>query len=130
MASFAFSRVPVKRLPVRSQFRSVQTALPVPESLPILDDLARYELRSMHGQVPIVWDRAKDFQVFDRWGNVWIDFTSTIFVTNAGSRQRSHPPQRMHAAIDHRSAAHLQLRNRNPGTVSQEAGGDRARAVR
>jgi hypothetical protein len=41
MASFAFSRVPVQRPPVRSQFRSIQTALPVPESLPILNDLAR-----------------------------------------------------------------------------------------
>tara|TARA_B100000676_G_C18037581_1_gene822703 strand:- start:562 stop:1809 length:1248 start_codon:yes stop_codon:yes gene_type:complete len=38
----------------------------------------------MHGQLPIVWDRAKDFQVFDKWGNCWIDFTSTIFVANAG----------------------------------------------
>jgi len=38
----------------------------------------------MHGQLPIVWDRAEDFQIFDRHGNCWIDFTSTIFVTNAG----------------------------------------------
>jgi len=100
MASFAFSRVPVKRPPVRSQFRSIQTALPVPESLPILDDLARYESRSMHGQVPIVWDRAKDFQVFDRWGNVWIDFTSTIFVTNAG-HANDRIRAALHEAIDH-----------------------------
>ena len=38
----------------------------------------------MHGQLPIVWDRAEGFQVFDAWGNCWIDFTSTIFVANAG----------------------------------------------
>ena len=38
----------------------------------------------MHGQMPIIWDRAEDFQVFDPWGNIWIDFTSTIFVANAG----------------------------------------------
>ena len=38
----------------------------------------------MHGQMPIVWDRAEGFQVYDKWGNKWIDFTSTIFVTNAG----------------------------------------------
>ena len=42
------------------------------------------ESRSMHGQMPIIWDRAEDFQVFDSWGNIWIDFTSTIFVANAG----------------------------------------------
>ena len=28
--------------------------------------------------------KGKGFQVFDKWGNKWIDFTSTIFVTNAG----------------------------------------------
>jgi len=38
----------------------------------------------MHGQYPMIWDRAEDFQVFDKWGNTWIDFTSTIFVANAG----------------------------------------------
>ena len=30
------------------------------------------------------WDRADDFQIYDKWGNVWLDFTSTIFVANAG----------------------------------------------
>ena len=38
----------------------------------------------MHGQMPVVWDRADNFQVFDAQGNCWIDFTSTIFVANAG----------------------------------------------
>lgn len=38
----------------------------------------------MHGQLPVVWDRAEDFQVWDKYGNCWIDFTSTIFVANAG----------------------------------------------
>jgi len=38
----------------------------------------------MHGQLPVVWDRAEGFQVHDAWGNCWIDFTSTIFVANAG----------------------------------------------
>ncbi|WP_321504077.1 aminotransferase class III-fold pyridoxal phosphate-dependent enzyme [uncultured Methanoregula sp.] len=56
----------------------------MPESLAILDDLDKYESRSMHGQMPIVWDHAEDFQVGDRYGNTWIDFSSTIFVANAG----------------------------------------------
>ena len=38
----------------------------------------------MHGQLPLVWDRAEDFSVFDAAGNRWIDFTSTIFVANVG----------------------------------------------
>ena len=84
MAAFTFSHTPVETPKVETGYRRIQTALPVPESLPILEKMVRYESRSMHGQMPIVWDRAKDFQVFDRWGNTWIDFTSTIFVANAG----------------------------------------------
>jgi len=84
MAAFSFSRIPVKQPEVDTKHRRIRTALPVPESLPILEDLSRYESRSMHGQMPIVWDRAVDYQVFDRWGNCWIDFTSTIFLANAG----------------------------------------------
>ena len=38
----------------------------------------------MHGQMPIIWNKAENFQVHDQWGNKWIDFSSTIFVTNAG----------------------------------------------
>ena len=38
----------------------------------------------MHGQLPIIWDRAEGVQVYDSWGNKWLDFSSTIFVTNAG----------------------------------------------
>lgn len=84
MAAFTFSQVPVKTQNVVTSYRRIVTPLPVPESLPIFEKMAKYESRSMHGQMPIVWDRAKDFQVFDRWGNAWIDFTSTIFVANAG----------------------------------------------
>jgi len=38
----------------------------------------------MHGQFPLIWDRALDASVFDMAGNCWIDFTSTIFVANVG----------------------------------------------
>ena len=58
--------------------------IPVPESLAIFDLLGKLESRSMHGQLPVVWDRAENFQVFDPYGNSWIDFTSTIFLANSG----------------------------------------------
>ena len=35
-------------------------------------------------EMPVKWDRAKDFNVFDDKGNKWIDMTSGIFVSNAG----------------------------------------------
>jgi len=69
---------------IKTKFRRIVTKIPVPESLSIFSDLAKYEARSMHGQLPIVWDRAEGSSVYDSWGNKWIDFTSTIFVANAG----------------------------------------------
>jgi 4-aminobutyrate aminotransferase / (S)-3-amino-2-methylpropionate transaminase / 5-aminovalerate transaminase len=38
--------------------------------------------------MPIVWDGAEDFSIFDKNGNKWIDFTSTIFVANVGHANR------------------------------------------
>ena len=84
MSGFSFSRIPVHVPKIQTKYRKITTALPVPESLQVLDDLDKYESRSMHGQMPIVWDHAVDFQIGDRYGNTWIDFTSTIFVANAG----------------------------------------------
>ena len=38
----------------------------------------------MHGQIPIIWDSAIDFNIFDIKGNKFIDFTSSIFFSNIG----------------------------------------------
>lgn len=38
----------------------------------------------MRGQPPLVWDRAEDIFVFDRYGNRWLDWSSGVLVTNAG----------------------------------------------
>ena len=81
---YQFSHIPVDVLPVNTKYRKIKTAIPAPETLKILLDLEKYESRSMHGQLPVVWDKAEDFQVYDVRGNCWIDFTSTIFVANAG----------------------------------------------
>jgi 4-aminobutyrate aminotransferase / (S)-3-amino-2-methylpropionate transaminase / 5-aminovalerate transaminase len=81
---YEFQKNPVNVPKVRTQFRNIQTAIPAPGTAEIFDKLSRYESRSMHGQIPIVWDRAEDFSVWDHAGNRWIDFTSTIFVANAG----------------------------------------------
>ncbi|RTY36002.1 aminotransferase class III-fold pyridoxal phosphate-dependent enzyme [Chlorobium phaeovibrioides] len=84
MAGYAFSRTPVTVPLVSTGHRSIQTPIPAPGTKEILDRLDAVESRSMHGQLPLVWDRAVDFNVFDKAGNKWIDFTSTIFVANVG----------------------------------------------
>jgi len=73
---------------VQTKYRRIVTDIPVPESLPVLEKLHRFEPRSMSGQPPVVWDRAEGIQVFDRWGNCWLDWSSGVLVTNAG---HSHP---------------------------------------
>jgi len=84
MAGWSFNKEPKDVPKVETKYRRIATKLPVPESLPVLDKLDKYESISMHGQMPLVWDRAENFSVYDSWGNRWIDFSSTIFVTNAG----------------------------------------------
>ena len=81
---YLFTQTPVNVPPVSTKYRKIKTSIPAPETVKILYDLEKYESHSMHGQLPVVWDRAKDFQVHDVCGNCWIDFTSTIFVTNVG----------------------------------------------
>src|SRR5579863_3961282 len=79
-----FDLVPKPVPQVETAFRRVATDLPVPDSIPILEKLARLEPRAMRGQPPVIWDRAEGFQVFDRWGNRWVDWSSGVLITNAG----------------------------------------------
>lgn len=84
MSGLGFSHTPKEVRIIKTKYRSIVTKIPVPESLPILERVYETESHSMHGQLPIIWDRAEGVQVYDSWGNKWLDFSSTIFVTNAG----------------------------------------------
>ena len=50
--------------------------------------LDKYEPESMHSELPVLWDHASGYQIFDSSGNCWIDFCSGIFAANVG---HSHP---------------------------------------
>ncbi len=82
--SVAFSRDPQAVPRLETDYRRIQTDIPAPGTRLILERLDQVESRSMHGQLPLVWDRAEDFSVSDPAGNRFIDFTSTIFVANVG----------------------------------------------
>ena len=81
---YMFRREPKAVPAVSTKHRKIRTKLPVPEGLEIIERSVKYEPWSMNHQLYAVWDKAVDYQVFDKWGNVWIDFSSGIFVTNAG----------------------------------------------
>src|SRR5512133_666159 len=69
---------------VETKYRRIATAIPHPESLSTLERLREFEPQSMRGQPPIVWDRAEDIFVYDKYGNRWLDWSSGVLVANAG----------------------------------------------
>lgn len=82
MAKYNLQPVDVPK--VSTRYRRIRTKLPVPESLSIFQTLAQTEPVSMMGQPPIVWNKAKGFQVYDYWGNIWLDWSSGVLITNVG----------------------------------------------
>ena len=69
---------------VNTKYRKITTEIPARESLVILEQLHRDEPRSMRGQPPIIWQSAKGVNVFDPYGNKWLDFSSGVVVANSG----------------------------------------------
>lgn len=74
--------------PVQTEWRRIQTALPVPESLDVLARTDELTPAVSCYQPPVLWNSAAGFQVFDGYGNSWIDFTSTAVAANTG---HGHP---------------------------------------
>jgi len=63
MAGNGFSHQPIKVEKIKTKYRTIKTAIPVPESIPMLEKMYEIEAQAMHGQLPMVWDRADDFQI-------------------------------------------------------------------
>jgi len=73
---------------VETQYRRIVTPLPHPDSVPTLEKLRQFEPQSMRGQPPLVWERAEDIFVYDKYGNRWLDWSSGVLVANAGHGAR------------------------------------------
>lgn len=86
MAAYNFT--PTDVAPVETENRIIKTQLPVPESLAIIEKLRASEPQSMQGQPPIIWDKAQGYNVYDKWGNKWLDFSAGVLITNVG---HNHP---------------------------------------
>jgi 4-aminobutyrate aminotransferase / (S)-3-amino-2-methylpropionate transaminase / 5-aminovalerate transaminase len=80
----SYPMVPRKVPHVKTKYRTIQTEIPVPESIPVLEKLRRYEPLSMSGQPLVVWDRAEGINVYDKYGNRWLDFSAGVLVVGAG----------------------------------------------
>jgi len=84
LGEILFSMEPEVVDSVETKFRRIVTPIPVPESLPIIEKLHRYEPLSMGGQPLVVWDRAEGINVYDPYGNKWLDMSSGVLVANVG----------------------------------------------
>ncbi len=80
-----YSLVPTEVERIETPFRRIKTKLPVPESLPIFEMFDTYEPISMQGQPPVMIDHATGCQVFDAYGNMWLDWSSGVLISNAGN---------------------------------------------
>ena len=69
---------------IKTKNRHIFKKVPAQGTKSLMNKLSKVESRSMHGQIPIAWKKALDYNVFDISNNKFIDFTSTIFVTNIG----------------------------------------------
>jgi 4-aminobutyrate aminotransferase/(S)-3-amino-2-methylpropionate transaminase len=69
---------------ISTNYRIIKTDVPHPEDYELIEQIKKYERSALETQLPLVWDRAVDSSIYDRFGNKFIDLSSSIFVTNSG----------------------------------------------
>jgi 4-aminobutyrate aminotransferase / (S)-3-amino-2-methylpropionate transaminase / 5-aminovalerate transaminase len=69
---------------IDTRYRHIAPPIPSPESEGVVAALREVEPRSMSGFLSLAWERAEGFQVWDAAGNMWLDFSSGVILTNAG----------------------------------------------
>src|SRR5215468_9889894 len=79
-----FSATPCEVPRVETRYRRILSKIPHPDSIATIERLRRFEPQSMRGQPPLVWDKAEDIFVYDKYGNKWLDWSSGVLVTNSG----------------------------------------------
>ena len=71
---FSFQKKPTDVRFIETKHRKISTKIPSENSIDILSSLENHEPNSMSYELPLVWDKAKGYQIFDSSGNIWIDF--------------------------------------------------------
>ncbi|MHC4738654.1 MAG: aspartate aminotransferase family protein [Planctomycetota bacterium] len=79
-----FPLTPVEVKPISTKFRRLSGMLPNEQTIKEIKKLRLAESQSMRGQPPLIWDRAEGVNVYDSYGNMWLDFSSGVLITNAG----------------------------------------------
>ena len=69
---------------IDTKYRKIETEIPHPNDLLVMKEISKLEASFGQNSLPLVWERASDYSIYDRWGNKWIDLSSGIFVANSG----------------------------------------------
>lgn len=96
---YKFSLDPIDVPKLNSPHRRIVTAIPAPGTKEMMERISQFESSNALDQLPVIWDKAKGYQIYDPWGNCWIDLSSTIFVTNSG-HGHPHMVGALHEGID------------------------------
>ena len=83
-----YSLEPLEVPRVETAHRKIVTPQPAPGAIEVFERLKAIEPPSMSCQPPVLWDRAVGYNVEDRFGNRWIDWSSCVLVANVG---HGHP---------------------------------------
>ena len=54
---------------IKTKNRLILTKIPAPGTKTLFKNIQKYESRSMHGQIPIAWSKAKNYNIFDMHHN-------------------------------------------------------------
>jgi len=81
---YKFNLTPKKVEKIKTANRTISTLIPPQKTVDILTQLSSCEPSSMQNELPVLWDHAINYKIFDASGNCWIDFSSGIFVANVG----------------------------------------------
>jgi 4-aminobutyrate aminotransferase-like enzyme len=85
---YKFNLIPKTVEKILTSHRKIVTSIPPQQTIDVLKQLSSSEPVSMQNELPVLWDHAVGYNVFDSSGNCWIDFSSGIFVANVG---HGHP---------------------------------------
>ena len=69
---------------IRTKYRRINGVFPSKNLKKTIKLIEKYQNSDVLKQQPVIWNKAKNFSIYDDSGNKWIDFSSTIFVANSG----------------------------------------------
>jgi len=64
--------------------RRINGIFPAKNFVKIIKSIEKFQNSDVLKQQPVIWHKAKNFNIYDDKKNKWIDFSSTIFVANSG----------------------------------------------